>query len=283
MTDKSEIILEARDLYFSYDTDGEYSLKGVDLQIGKGKKIAFMGANGSGKSTFFLCCNGIHRPAKGQLFFHGQAVDYSKRGLSKLRSKVGIVFQDPDNQLFSASVFQEISFGILNLGATEEQARAEVEAVMAELNITSFSQRPTHALSGGQKKQVTIADILVMHPEVIIMDEPFSALDSTHVKLVDDAIHRFTERGITVMMAIHDMDYAYGWADEIVLLHEGRVLKQGNPDSICRDKDALALTNLEEPAVLRLAACLRQKGMIPPGPPTPRNIKQLEEYIERGR
>ena len=118
-----------------------------------------MGANGSGKSTFFLCCNGILRPQKGDILFHGKPVSYKRKELLALRSKVGIVFQDPDKQLFSASVEQEISFGILNLGVAKEQARTEVEQVMEELEIVPFRKRPVHALSGGQKKQVSIADI----------------------------------------------------------------------------------------------------------------------------
>ena len=117
-----DVILKAENLYFSYDDEKTHSLNGLSLEIRKGRKIAFMGANGSGKSTFFLCCNGIHQPTSGTLYFHGEPVNYSREGLLKLRQKVGIVFQDPDNQLFSASVYQEISFGILNLGVYEEEA-----------------------------------------------------------------------------------------------------------------------------------------------------------------
>ena len=115
-----DIILKAQELYFSYDDENTHSLNGLSLEIQRGKKVAFMGANGSGKSTFFLCCNGIHRPSSGTLFVDGKPIDYSKKGLLDLRQKVGIVFQDPDNQLFSASVYQEISFGILNLGISED-------------------------------------------------------------------------------------------------------------------------------------------------------------------
>ena len=148
-----DIILKAQELYFSYDDENTHSLNGLSLEIQRGKKVAFMGANGSGKSTFFLCCNGIHRPSSGTLFVDGKPIDYSKKGLLDLRQKVGIVFQDPDNQLFSASVYQEISFGILNLGISEEEAQKEVEKVIADLEITPFRHKPTHALSGGQKSR----------------------------------------------------------------------------------------------------------------------------------
>lgn len=167
----NDIILKAENLYFSYDDEKTHSLNGLSLEIGRGKKIAFMGANGSGKSTFFLCCNGIHRPSKGMLYLNGEPYDYSRQGLLKLRQKVGIVFQDPDNQLFSASVYQEISFGILNLGVSEEQAKDEVERVIDYLEITPFRHKPTHALSGGQKETGTIADILIVPPGYHHSDE----------------------------------------------------------------------------------------------------------------
>ena len=125
-----EIILEARDIWHSYEENDRFSLQGLDLKVKKGSKVAFMGANGSGKSTFFLCCNGILRPQKGDILFHGKPVSYKRKELLALRAKVGIVFQDPDKQLFSASVEQEISFGILNLGVAKEQARTEVEQVI---------------------------------------------------------------------------------------------------------------------------------------------------------
>lgn len=274
-----EIILEARDVWFSYEENDRFSLQGLDLKVKKGSKVAFMGANGSGKSTFFLCCNGILRPQKGAVFFHGQPVNYRRKDLLALRAKVGIVFQDPDKQLFSASVEQEISFGILNLGVEKEQAREEVDLVMEKLEITPFRKRPVHALSGGQKKQVSIADILVMHPEIIILDEPAAALDPKHTRMVNHMVDQLTKQGITVLMATHDMDYAYAWADEIVLMKEGKVLCQGTSEEVCRETGKLAETNLEEPALLRLYGLLKARGVIASDAKTPKTWKELEQLI----
>lgn len=276
-----DIILKADNVYFSYDDQKSHSLNGLSLEIGRGKKIAFMGANGSGKSTFFLCCNGIHKPDKGTIYFDGQPLDYSRDGLLKLRSKIGIVFQDPDNQLFSASVYQEISFGILNLGVSEEDARKEVEQVIDTLEIEPFRHKPTHALSGGQKKQVSIADILVMHPEIIILDEPAAALDPKHTALVNRIVDQMTENGITVIMSTHDVNYAMEWADEIVLLKDGKLLMQGTPTEVFSNKSALAATNLEQPACLQLFDSLCSKGILKMSLPVPKNLAQLESYIEQ--
>lgn len=274
-----EIILEARDVWYSYEENDRFSLQNLDLKIKKGSKIAFMGANGSGKSTFFLCCNGILKPQKGTILFHGRPVGYKRKDLMALRAKVGIVFQDPDKQLFSASVEQEISFGILNLGVSQEEAREAVEYVMEELEIIPFRKRPVHALSGGQKKQVSIADILVMRPEIIILDEPAAALDPKHTHMVNAMVEQLTEQGITVLMATHDMDYAYAWADEIVLMKDGTVLCQDIPEVVCRNTELLHETNLEEPALLRIFDRLKARGMIDAAADTPKKWEELESLI----
>ena len=275
----SDIILKAENLYFSYDDEQSHSLNGLSLEIKKGQKIAFMGANGSGKSTFFLCCTGILKPQKGKLFFHNKEVTYKKKELLDLRSKIGIVFQDPDNQLFSASVYQEISFGPLNLGHSEEQTKKEVEQVIDYLEITPFRHKPTHALSGGQKKQVSIADILVMKPEIIILDEPAAALDPKHTTMVNHIVEQMTQNGITVLMATHDVNYAYEWADEVLLFHEGKVLMHGTPAQVFGNRGALKQTNLEPPAVLELFESLCRKGILKSSLPLPKNLNALEKYI----
>lgn len=275
----TDVILKAEDLFFSYDDGASYALSGLSLDIKRGQKIALMGANGSGKSTFSLCCTGICKPQRGRLLFHGQPVAYDRKSLLALRSKVGIVFQDPDNQLFSASVYQEISFGILNLGVSEQQAKTEVEAVIDALEITPFRHKPTHALSGGQKKLVSIADILVMHPEIIILDEPAAALDPKHTKMVGRIVEQMTEAGITVIMATHDVDYAYTWADEVVLFHEGKVLRHGSPAAVFSDHAALAQTNLDTPTVLQLFEHLCEKGVLDASLPYPRDLAMLEDYL----
>ena len=279
MKREEDWVIEAQDVSYTYDGNDERALDGLNLKIRRGTKVAFMGGNGSGKSTFFLCLNGIRRPDTGKICIDGKAIEYTRKGLLEVRGRVGIVFQEPDDQLFSASVYEEISFGILNLGADEETARSEVESVIEELEITPFQDRPAHALSGGQKKQVAIADILVMHPEVMILDEPAAALDPKHTRKVQQIVDRLTEKGITVLMATHDIDYAYSWADEIVLMHRGKVIRQGTPFEVCSDREALKAASLEVPAVLRMHERLKEKRLIPQDAAPPGNIDELVESL----
>lgn len=276
----SNLLLEADHLFFSYEGESAFALNDLSLKIPKGKKIACMGSNGSGKSTFFLCCNGIRRPQKGRLLFDGRPFDYSKKGLLQLRRQTGIVFQDPDTQLFSSSVFQEIAFGPLNLGEAPEVVRKKTEEIMERLGLSSFADKPVHALSGGQKKLVAIADILVMEPRLLILDEPASALDPLHTGLIRDIIQGIADQGVTILMATHDVDYAYQWADEILLFHAGRILEKGSPASVFSNRALLKQTSLTQPSVLSLFFRLCETGLLSPALPMPRTFEDITCYLQ---
>lgn len=275
-----DLVIKAENLKFSYDDDKTHSLDGFSVEIERGKKVAIMGANGAGKSTFFLCLDGILKPTEGKIYVDGKEVDYSRKGLLELRQKIGIVFQDPDNQLFSASVFQEISFGALNIGMTEEEATEAVNKVIDTLLITPFKEKPVHALSGGQKKQVSIADVVVMNPEVIILDEPASSLDPLHTDIVNDIVNMLCERGITVLMSTHNVDYALEWADEVIVVCDGKVISHDVPEVVFKDEETLKRTNLKKPAAIELFDSLVRKGILKDDLPTPRKLSDLEKYIE---
>lgn len=275
----NDLLLKTENLCYTYEGNTSPALDHLDLSIRRGKRVACMGANGSGKSTFFLCCNGILRPDSGRILFAGQPLDYSRKGLFSLRSQVGIVFQDPDNQLFCSSVFQEISFGPLNLGLDEATVRKRVSAVMDRLGITPYADRPVHALSGGQKKLVSIADILVMEPSLILLDEPVASLDPLHTRMVREVIDEIAGEGITVVTATHDVDYAWSWADEILLLKEGRLLAFGSPAEVFSREDLLHRAGLTVPRILRLFGTLQQKGILPGSFSCPRTFQELERFL----
>ncbi len=276
-----EMILEARHVSYAYDDGHTPSLNDLSLSVKKGSRTVFMGANGSGKSTFFLCCNGILRPDAGQISIAGKPIVYKRKELLKLRRKVGIVFQNPDVQLLSASVYQEIAFGPLNLGLTETEARARVEDMIARMGITPFKDRPAHALSGGQKKQVALADILVMAPDILILDEPFAALDPGHVRTLRALTDHLSDTGMTVIVATHDVDHALEWADDLILMKEGRVVAQGEPIRLLSDERVLEKADIHMPEVLKLYRKLIGKGLIDAALPAPKSFDELERYIER--
>ena len=192
---------------------------------------------------------------------------------------MGIVFQNPDDQLFSASVKQEISFGVMNLGLSEDEAERKVDEIMKRLNITPFADKPTHFLSGGQKKQVAIADIVVMDPSLMILDEPAAALDPRHSRIIDSIVDGLSGKGITVILSTHDVQRALLWADRVVIFDEGRIAGQGTPEEIFADDALLERTNLEKPAVLRIFETLKSEGILSDTLRPPRSMDELEKYI----
>ena len=240
MNHTEDWVIEAENLSYSYEENDRKALDGLSVRIGRGRKVAFMGGNGSGKSTFFLCLNGILRPDEGRVLIDGEPVSYTRKGLLDVRKKVGIVFQEPDNQLFSASVFQEISFGILNLGVDEETARQEVEKVIRELKITPFQDRPAHALSGGQKKQVSIADILIMKPEIVILDEPTAVLTPQETEKLFSVIRNMKADGKAVIIITHKLHEVLSISDRVAILRKGTYVG----DIATRDADEAKLTEM---------------------------------------
>lgn len=274
-------MIEIKDLDYRYE-DGTIALQNVNLTINKGEKIAIMGPNGSGKSTLFLCLNGVCKPTNGSIHVNGESITYNRNGLKKLRQTIGIVFQNPDNQLFSADVFQEISFGPMNLGLDKEVVRERVESVLESLHIEHLRKRPTHFLSGGQKKQVAIADILAMKPEVILFDEPTAALDSYHSQLVNALIDELCESGITVIQATHDSDYAMAWADQVIVIQDGKVLVKDTPQKVFQNVELRKRAYLEEPKVLKMYNCLRRAHKIKQASENicPKSIDELVRLLE---
>lgn len=215
-----ETLLELQGVSYRYP-DGSVGLDGCSLSIPRGSRTALLGANGAGKTTLFLHLNGIIRPQSGTVFYCGAPLDYSRQGLHRLRSKVGLVFQNPDNQLFSASVREDISFGPMNLGLEKDTVKNRVEEALHAVGMTACAEKPVHNLSYGQKKRVCIAGVLAMRPEILIMDEPMAGLDIRMQKELMALLNKLHDQGITILMSTHDIDFANAWSDHICLMSQG--------------------------------------------------------------
>lgn len=237
------VILAARGLAYRYP-GGEGGLRGIDLEVPRGLRLALLGANGAGKSTLLLHLNGTLRPERGEVHLLGRAMGYGRADLAEWRRRVGLVLQDPDDQLFSASVYQDVSFGPLNLGLAEGAARERVEEALAAMEIGDLRDRPTHLLSFGQKKRAAIAGVLAMRPEVLLLDEPLAGLDPEGAERLLDLLERLHRAGTTLVLATHDLDLARSWADEAVVLHEGAVAGRGAPGPLLEDAALLARARL---------------------------------------
>ena len=275
-----EPILRITDLHYTYPNK-VHVLKGISLEIERGQRVAVMGSNGSGKTTFFLCLNGVLKPQHGNIYFAGKKVDSSKKSLLELKKNVGIVFQDPDSQLFLPIVEQEIAFGVMNLRLPEDRVMRQVDDVIKKLELKELRHQPTHFLSYGQKKRVSIADVLVMEPQVIIMDEPTASLDPKYAGQVDRIIEDLSSKGMTMLVSTHDVDRASAWADQVIVFHDGQICAAGPPEQIFSDRKLLEKANLARPLILQLFDELQDYGVLPEGIKAPKDKNELVTYLKK--
>ncbi len=238
-------IFEFKNVCYKYPAhDERWALHEFSLVLPEGEKIAVVGRNGSGKSTFFLHCNGLYRPQSGTVFFREQPLAYDRTALNRLRQQVGLVFQNPDDQLFSASVAQDLSFGPMNLNLPEAEVRRRVQAAAGVCEIPHLLERPTHALSGGEKARVALAGVLAMEPDVLIADEPLASLDPWVRLSIFEILQRFYDQGKTIMMATHNLSVVRYWASYVVVLQAGRVVFTGTPQALLTNQAVLDETGL---------------------------------------
>ncbi len=238
-------LLELDGLYYGYPGQpGPPALQGATLHLPAGERVALIGRNGSGKSTLLLHCNGILRPDRGMVLLAGRPVAYDRPSLQELRRRVGLVWQHPDDQLFSASVRQDVSFGPLNLGWSERETHQQVEAAAELCDIAHLLDRPTHALSGGEKTRVALAGVLAMEPSLLVADEVTAHLDPWMRRQLFDIFDRLVAGGKTVLLATHDVELACRWADRLVVMAAGRVVAADRPERVLADAAAMAHTGL---------------------------------------
>ena len=256
-------IITAKNLNLWY---GDFkALKDISLDMGEREITALIGPSGCGKSTFLKTLNRMNDLVpgiriEGDVRLKGQDIFAREMQPTELRRRVGIVFQDPDDQLFSADVYRDISFGAVNLGLPEAEVRRRVEAAMERTGVSHLRDKPTHALSFGQKKRVAIAGVLVMEPEALILDEPTAGLDPQGVSDLLELLTSLRDsQGMTILMATHDMDVVPLCCDYAYLLGGGSVLAQGTPEELFTKAELLRANHLRLPRIAHLMAILRDR------------------------
>lgn len=233
-------IIEIDNLKYTY-TDGTVALKNLSIDIQQGKRVAILGANGSGKSTLLQHFNGLIIPQEGSIRIKG--INVEKNNVQEIRKIVGLVFDNPDDQLFSTTVYDDIAFGPRNLKYNEVKVEEVVKKAMELTNINELKDKQPFNISLGQKKKVAIAGVLAMDAEVLVFDEPFSGLDPQSLEQFLSIISTLHEMGRTIIITTHDVDLAYAWADECIILNGGELLAQGDI-SLLEDEDLMLKSNL---------------------------------------
>lgn len=253
-------IIEVRDLTYTYHGNGKPALDSVDLKLERGERLVLLGANGSGKSTLIRHLNGILLPQSGEVLVKG--VPVNNKNLREVRRTVGVVFQNPDDQVFLPAVKQDVAFGPINLGLREDVVEHRVATALRSVGLEGFDDRSPHHLSGGENKLVAIAGVLAMEPEVMVLDEPTAGLDPEGKHRILRLIYNLNKKlGITVVIATHDVDMVPVFTDRVVVLSTGRKIADGAPTEIFSDPHVLRQSNLHLPIVTRLLNGLQDDGM----------------------
>ncbi|MFM8841959.1 MAG: energy-coupling factor ABC transporter ATP-binding protein [Actinomycetota bacterium] len=236
--------LAVKDLAFAYP-DGHQALFGVNLNVAPGERLALLGPNGAGKTTLVMHLNGIHGAQHGSVEVDGMRIDVTdKAALKEIRSRVGLVFQDPDDQLFMPTVFEDVAFGPRNMGVAPAEVEERVASALARVGMAQFADRPPHHLSFGQRRRVAVATVLAMNPSILVLDEPSSNLDPASRRELAEIL---TDLPITLLMVTHDLPFAYELCERSVILAEGTIVSDGGTGEILRDTSLLERYRLELP------------------------------------
>lgn len=256
----TNIQLSTENLSFTYP-DGTQALKNINIEIEKGEKVAIIGPNGAGKSTLFSHFNGLTEPTSGCVKIEDKPISFEKDELLKVRQKVGIVFQDPNDQLFAPTVKEDIAFGPMNLGLSYDEVEKRVEDALKMVGMENYEDKTPHHLSGGQQKRIAIAGIIAMKPELMILDEPTAGLDPDGVEKVLNILNQLNEEGITLIISSHDIDMISKYADKIFVLYNGEIIESGNKNKIFSDMELLKKAHLRTPITTEILYNLKESGL----------------------
>jgi cobalt/nickel transport system ATP-binding protein len=251
------MLLKFERVNYTYSGSQHPAIADLSIEIPPGKRCALIGQNGCGKSTLFLLANGLYQPQQGQIFWQQQLVKYDRRSLMKLRQQVGLVFQNPEQQIVATTVEEDISYGLYNLGLSTPIVAERVQQALIDFNLTELAHKPIHHLSLGQKKRVSIADVMVLRPELLLLDEPTAYLDPRHTRLLLATLKQIHAAGTTIVMATHDLDLVYRWADWVLVMDRGKLVMSGTPVEIFSQRETLAALEIDLPIAVELLGEVR--------------------------
>ncbi len=273
-----ENIIEIDNLYFQYphgeDEEPKLAIKGVSLEIEEGSFTAIIGQNGSGKSTLAKNLNGLLLPSKGAVYVSGMDTRDEDK-IWDIRQTAGMVFQNPDNQLVSAIVEDDVAFGPENIGIDPVEIRARVDEALDAVKMGKYKRKAPHLLSGGQKQRIAIAGVVAIRPRCIIFDEPTAMLDPRGRKDIMEIIEKLHREGITVILITHFMDEAVK-ADRVVIMNKGQILLDGTPEHVFSQDELIRSARLDVPMAAEIAIYLRENGIdVPPEVVTAERLKEF--------
>ncbi len=268
----TNVIISVKNLRFSYPA-GVKAINDVSLEIKRGERVALLGPNGSGKSTLILLIAGLLMPQKGEVRVLNEQT--TSKAFQKLRQKIGIVFQDPDDQLFNQTVFEDVAYGPKNLGLSKEQIQERCTHILKDIGINHLRDRPPHRLSFGEKKKVSLATALILRPELLILDEPTANLDLASRRSLIDMLNALNAEGTTIVVSTHDVEALPELVDRVIIVSHGSLLGEGEIHSVLQNAHLLESAGLEPPSIVRLFSSLRDRNLVDKLPLTYEEAKDL--------
>ena len=265
-------ILEVENVSYSYNQKNN-AVENLSFSVKKGEYVALLGANGSGKSTLAKMLNALIIPDSGKVLVSGLC-SADKNSVYEIRKKVGVVFQNPDNQFVASKVEDDVAFGLENIGVKSEEIGKRIDFALNAVNMTEYKDFSPERLSGGQKQRVAIAGVLALNPEILVLDEATAMLDPVGRKEVINTVKKLNEKGVTVIAITHYMDEVLD-ADSVIVLKDGKLALKGSPKEIFSQKKELKSLGLELPSAMALAEILRENGV-----PLKKGIFSKEELAE---
>ncbi|MEM0087347.1 MAG: ABC transporter ATP-binding protein [Thermofilum sp.] len=259
MEGDGEVAIKVEDVYYTYP-GGVEALRGVSLEVRKGEILAIMGENGAGKTTLIKHFNGILKPTRGRVLVEG--MDTRTASVAQISRVVGLVFQNPDHQLFTESVYDEVAFALRNFKFPEEVVEQRVKWALNLLNLWEYRDRSPFSLSVGERKRLTIASVLAYDPEIIVLDEPTAGQDYLQKEKISELLHQLRLMGKTIVMVTHDVEFVTEHVDRVVLMARGRVIAEGPPKAILGKQTVLREARLLPPQMVRIYAVLKKHGIM---------------------
>lgn len=244
--------LRAEKVSYRYSNAKYNAIDSVDFKTANGRRTAILGENGCGKSTLIYQLNGVYKPLSGTVLYGDEPISYDKAFLSELRSDVSVVLQNPDDQIFSSTVEEDVAFGPLNSGLSREEVGERIERSLDRVGMLEFAEVPVQRLSYGQKKRVSLAGALASYPKILILDEPTAGLDPQMSREVMEITNSLNMEGITVVVSTHDVNLIYPWVDDLYVMRNGRIVFDGGPEEFFSDRSSVYLSGLEQPSIFSI-------------------------------
>lgn len=244
-------MFKINNLTYKYDKNRK-TLDNITMDFDRGDIIGIIGSNGSGKSTLFNNLMGILKATQGEILYKNNQLKYDKKSLYNLRKEVGIVFQDPEKQIFYSMVYDDLAFALRNIGMDEKTIRIRINKALESVNGKDFIDRPVHSLSFGQKKRVAIASVIAMENNLVLLDEPTAGLDPESTKAIIDIIKSMHKKGKKIVITSHDMNLIYDICDYVYILNQGKIISEGNVEEVFVDEEKIEEAGLELPWLVKL-------------------------------